>query len=74
MFIFRAAGKEELQSTEGFGEASRSGERAKCEATNDECHEVHAAFGSGSDPDSIEEDSDAGKPGTPTPPTCIQKR
>uniref|UniRef100_A0A6N2LZN2 DUF4005 domain-containing protein n=1 Tax=Salix viminalis TaxID=40686 RepID=A0A6N2LZN2_SALVM len=45
-FWLKAFGKEELQSFEGSGEASRSDKRTECEAADDECNEIHAALGS----------------------------
>jgi hypothetical protein len=57
-------GKEELQSTEGSCEASRSDKRTECEAADNECDETHAALGAGPVSDSVSEDPDVRKPST----------
>ena len=56
------AGKEKLLSFKGSGEATRSGERTKCEAPNGQCHEVHATRGARSVPNPVTEDPDVRKP------------
>ena len=63
---FFNVGKEELQSTQGSGEATGSRERPECEAPDNKCNEMHAAVSAGSVTDSVPEDPDVRKPGTPT--------
>lgn len=59
-------GKEKLQSIEGSGEASSSGERTECEAPDNECNEIHATLSACSISDSDTEDPDVRKPSPPS--------
>lgn len=63
------AGKAEFQSFARLNEASRSGERPECKATDNQRHETNAAPSQGSDTNSVKKDTNVGKPGTPQPST-----